>query len=207
MVLTGIPQLMDAAFPIVVSGPSGVGKTVLCERLIAGLPWTVRCITATTRPRRPREEDGINYFFYKDEEFLKRRDAGGLAEWAEVHGHLYGTPKEFLDARLGEGKSVVLNIDVQGGLSIRRAYPEALLIFLLPPSMAILESRLRRRGTDSDEVIARRLVNAQTEMQVLPQYDYVVTNGDLEEATLELISIVRAERARTSRRWREERSV
>jgi guanylate kinase len=202
--LPGIPELKDAAFPIVVSGPSGVGKTVLCQRLIQALPWTVRCITATTRPKRKGEEDGVNYFFYNDANFIRERDRDALAEWAEVHGHFYGTPKKFLDVRLAEGKSVVLNIDVQGGLSIRRAYPEALLIFLLPPTMAVLEDRLRRRGTDSDEVIARRLVNARKEMQVLPDYDYVVINGDLEAASGELIAIARAERARVSRRLKGE---
>jgi guanylate kinase len=202
--LPGIPELKDAAFPIVVSGPSGVGKTVLCQRLIQALPWTVRCITATTRPKRKGEEDGVNYFFYREEDFVRERDGAALAEWAEVHGHFYGTPKKFLDARLAEGKSVVLNIDVQGGLSIRRAYPEALLIFLLPPTMAVLEDRLRRRGTDSEEVIARRLVNARKEMQVLPDYDYVVINGDLEAASGDLIAIARAERARVSRRLQKE---
>jgi guanylate kinase len=202
--LPGIPELKDAAFPIVVSGPSGVGKTVLCQRLIQALPWTVRCITATTRPKRKGEEDGVNYFFYSDQDFVRERDREALAEWAEVHGHFYGTPKKFLDARLDEGRSVVLNIDVQGGLSIRRAYPEALLIFLLPPTMAVLEDRLRRRGTDSEEVIARRLVNARKEMQVLPDYDYVVINGELETASGELIAIARAERARVSRRLQKE---
>jgi guanylate kinase len=194
------PLLKEPAFPIVVSGPSGVGKTVLCQRLNHAVSWTVRCITATTRPPRPGEENGINYLFYTEEQFLAEREKGALAEWAQVYGHYYGTPKAFLDARLAEGKSVVLNIDVQGGLSIRRAYPQALLVFLLPPSMAVLETRLRRRGTDSEEVIARRLVDAGAEMEVIPQYDYVVVNGSLEEAVLELISIARAERARVSRR-------
>jgi guanylate kinase len=188
------------AFPVVVSGPSGVGKTVLCRRLCESLPRVVRSISATTRPPRVDERDGESYFFWSEPRFRAEIDRGELAEWAEVHGRLYGTPRTWLDGRLAAGESAVLNIDVQGGLQVRMAYPSALLIFLLPPSWAALEARLRGRGTDAEEEIRRRLLNAEREIRVLPRYDAVIVNDRLDEATIDLVSVVRAERARATRR-------
>jgi guanylate kinase len=188
------------AFPVVVSGPSGVGKTVLCRRLCAALPRVVRSISATTRPPRVDERDGESYFFWSEDRFRTERDRGGLAEWAEVHGRLYGTPRSWLDERLVAGESAVLNIDVQGGFQVRAVYPLALLVFLLPPSWEALEARLRGRGTDAEEEIQRRLRNAQREIQVLPRYDMVIVNDRLDEAATDLIAVVRAERARVARR-------
>jgi guanylate kinase len=188
------------AFPVVVSGPSGVGKTVLCRRLCESLPRVVRSISATTRLPRVDERDGESYFFWSEKRFRAEADSGGLAEWAEVHGRLYGTPRPWLDGRLVAGESPVLNIDVQGGLQVRTVYPAALLVFLLPPSWASLEARLRGRGTDAEAEIQRRLRNAEREIEVLPRYDAVIVNDRLDEATLDLVSIVRAERLRTSRR-------
>lgn len=195
-----IPRLLDPAFPIVISGPSGVGKTVLCRRLVDAVPWTCLSVSATTRPPRPRERAGESYHFHDRDRFLEEREAGGLAEWAEVHGHLYGTPCETLERKLREGVSVVLNIDVQGGLKIRRLYPDALLVFVLPPSAEVLEERLRLRATDATGEIQRRLETAERELLFLPEYDYVVVNADLETASEDLIAIVRAERARVARR-------
>jgi guanylate kinase len=195
-----IPRLPAPAFPVVVSGPSGVGKTVLCRRLFDALPWTTPSISATTRPPRPGERDGQSYFFYDRKRFEAERTAGHLAEWAEVHGNLYGTPRDWLDQKLREGLSVVLNIDVQGGLSLRRLYPESLLVFVLPPSMTMLEKRLRERGTDSEEEICHRLRTAERELLCLPLYDSVVVNEGLEEAAVDLTAIVRGERARVARR-------
>jgi guanylate kinase len=194
-------RLREPSFPIVVSGPSGVGKTVLCRGLLGALPWTRRSVSATTRAPRPNEVDGRSYFFYSPERFERERDAGLLAEWAEVHGHLYGTPRSFLDEQLRSGLSVVLNIDVQGGLSVRSLYADAVLIFVLPPSFGTLEARLRKRGSDGEEEIRHRLARVERELGVLENYDYVIVNGELETAIAELVAIVRAERARVSRRW------
>jgi guanylate kinase len=188
------------AFPVVVSGPSGVGKTVLCRRLCAALPRVVRSISATTRPPRVDERDGESYFFWNEARFHDEIQRGGLAEWAEVHGRLYGTPRSRLDQRLAAGESAVLNIDVQGGLAVRAVYPSALLVFLLPPSWGALEARLRGRGTDTEEEIQRRLGNAEREIQVLPSYDMVIVNDRLDEAADDLVSVVRAERMRVARR-------
>jgi guanylate kinase len=196
-----IPCLLEPAFPIVVSGPSGVGKTVLCRRLCRALPWVVRSVSATTRSRRGNEKNRRHYFFLGRDAFLAKRAEGGFVEWAQVHDNLYGTPRSFLQERLDEGKSVVLNIDVQGGLLVREAYPEALLVFVLPPSMEDLERRLRKRATDSDEVIRRRLETARQELLYLSRYDAVLINGLLDDAVRELIAIVRGERARVARRF------
>jgi guanylate kinase len=192
--------LARPAFPVVVSGPSGVGKTVLCRRLCEALPRVVRSISATTRTPRVDERDGESYFFWTEHRFRGEIDRGGLAEWAEVHGQLYGTPREWLDERLAAGESAVLNIDVQGGLQVRAVYPGALLVFLLPPSWTALEERLRGRGTDADDSIRRRLRNAEQELRVLPRYDAVIVNDRLDEAAADLIAVVRAERARVARR-------
>lgn len=195
-----VPDLITAAFPLVVSGPSGVGKTVLCETLIQRFSWMVRSTSATTRAPREDESDGESYFFYSRERFESERAKGAMVEWAEVHGHLYGTPKLFLEEKLASGFCVVLNIDVQGGLSIRRHYPEAVLVFLVPPSMEALAARLRARQTDTEERVSRRLDQAQHEMAMLPQYDYVVLNDDLERAQADLVAVSLAERARVARR-------
>jgi len=199
-VSSSLPVLSQPSFPIVVSGPSGVGKTVLCRELTRANPSTVLSITATTRAPRDGEFDGVDYFFLDSRSFLAMRDSGGLAEWAEVHGHLYGTPREWLEQKLREGRCVVLNIDVQGGLNIRRVYPQSLLVFVLPPSMEELERRLRRRATDSPEQVEARLRRAIEEIQLVSSYDAVVVNGVLAEAVAELDAIVRGERARVHRR-------
>jgi guanylate kinase len=198
--MESLPRLLDPSFPIVVSGPSGVGKTVLCRGLVTRVDWACRSISATTREPRPGEVEGESYFFQTRKQFEEEREAGRMAEWAEVHGQLYGTPRSFLESELDAGRSVVLNIDVQGGLQIRRAYPESVLIFLLPPSWEVLEQRLRNRATDHDEQLRRRLERARREAAVLPDYDYLVVNGLLEAAVDELVTIVSAERARVWRR-------
>lgn len=188
------------AFPIVVSGPSGVGKTVLCAALCEALPGLVRSISATTRAQREGERDGDSYFFYPRERFLSVRDDGGMAEWAEVHGRLYGTPRAFLDAELAAARSPVLNIDVQGGLQIRERYRDAVLVFVLPPSLAVLEARLRGRKSDSIEEIQRRLRRAEEELAFVGRYDYAIVNGELPPAVEELRAVVLAERLRVTRR-------
>lgn len=185
-------------FLLVVSGPSGVGKGTLVERLLAARPCALS-ISATTRARRPHETDGVQYFFLGREEFERRRAEGHFLEWAEVHGHLYGTPRSFVEQRLAQDRIVVLEVDVQGGASIRRADKSAVSVFVAPPSIESLRQRLLGRGTDRAEVVEQRLRNAPGEMAQMREYDYVVLNDDLEQATARLVAVVDAERSRVSR--------
>ncbi|MFH1144749.1 MAG: guanylate kinase [Candidatus Eisenbacteria bacterium] len=193
------PRLIEKPFPIVISAPSGTGKTSVVEKLLASDGRLLRALTATTRPPREGEVDGKDYLFLSAEAFQAQRKKGYFAESAQVHGHWYGVPKEQIDNALTKGKWVVLNVDVQGGLTVKEAYPNAVLIFLLPPSMAALEERLRGRGTDSDEVILQRLKTAQAEMEVAPQYDYVVVNDEIKACATRLLAIICAETSRTPR--------
>jgi guanylate kinase len=189
---------LTRAFPIVVSGPSGVGKTTLVNGLLAGDSRLRESVSATTRPARDGEIEGDSYFFVSNTEFEALKD-GKLVEWAKVHGHSYGTPRDFLEKELASGVDVVMNIDVQGGASVRKSFPNALLIFILPPSLAVLEERIRQRGTDEEKVIAKRLDNARGEIRLASDYDFVVINDDLEETVQALCAIVKSERHRTAR--------
>ncbi len=193
------PRLIERPFPIVISGASGTGKTSVVEKLLASDGRLERGITATTRSPRRGEQQDVDYIFLSKQEFEEKKNRGQLAEFALVHGHWYGVPKSSLDQALKRGHWVVLNVDVQGGLSIRNAYPDAILIFVLPPSMETLEERLRGRGTDSPEEIQDRLDVACQEMSVAPQYDYVVVNDEVKDCTQRLLSILRAETSRTTR--------
>jgi guanylate kinase len=185
---------------IVISGPSGVGKTVICRSLVGGDPSLVLSVSATTRPPRPDEQDGVNYLFWPREAFRDAVDKGTFLEWAEVHGELYGTPKEVVETELAQGRSPILDVDVQGGRSVKQLVPHAVLILLAPPSVESLESRLRGRGTDSDAVIRRRLEAARQELDQWEEYDYVVVNDELDEAVTRIRGILGAERSRVLRR-------
>ncbi|MBM3316651.1 MAG: guanylate kinase [Candidatus Eisenbacteria bacterium] len=197
--MTECCRLIERPFPVVVSAPSGTGKTVVVERLLAIDGRLVRALTATTRPARKGEVEGVHYLFLSQEEFAAKREAGQFVEFARVHDHWYGVPKASVHEALRKGKWVVCNVDVQGGLAIRQAHQEAVLIFLLPPSMEALEERLRGRGTDSEEEVALRMRNALAEMAVARQYDYVVVNDDIRTCANRLLEIVHAETSRTAR--------
>jgi guanylate kinase len=188
-----------SAFPIVISGPSGVGKTSICQGLLAEDPETAYSVSVTTRPVRPGEEDRRDYEFVQDVTFDALVMMNELAEWAVVHGHRYGTRKKFIQETVAGGRDVVMDVDVQGGMSIKELYPESVLIFVLPPSPAALEERLRRRATDDEEAIQTRLTNSLDELKWAQRYDYVVVNDVLDEAVREAKAIVVAERLRTSR--------
>ncbi len=188
-----------AGFLLVLTGPSGAGKGTLVERLVAERPECVFSVSATTRPRRANEANGVQYEFVDREEFERRRSAGQFLEWAEVHDHLYGTPARFVDDHVRAGRVVVLDVDVQGGASVRRARRDAVSVFIYPPSIEALRRRLLGRNMDAPEVVETRLRNAPGELAQWREYDYLVMNDDLEQAIARLHAIVDAERARVRR--------
>lgn len=189
---------MKPGTALVLSAPSGAGKSTLVKRLLEACPGFGYSISYTTRAPRAGEKDGVDYHFVTKEEFLQHRDAGELAEWAEVHGNYYGTPLAPLRAMLAAGQNILFDIDVQGAAQLRLSVPQALLVFILPPSLAELERRLRGRGTDAEEVILRRLANARGEIREARWFDAVIVNDDLERASRELIAAFTAASLRPS---------
>ncbi len=174
----------------VVSAPSGAGKTTLCTRMLKQFPELSFSISHTTRAPRVNERHGVDYFFITPELFKIRIKQNAWAEWAEVHGNYYGTSRAFITESLEQGHSLLLDIDVQGARQIRKAYPRAVTIFIKAPSVEILEERLRKRGTDTDEVIARRLENALHEMADLPLFQHVIVNDDVDTAARKMAAVI-----------------
>ncbi len=184
---------------MVLSAPSGGGKTVLSERLLSMEPGVVRSISVTSRAPRAGEVDRVDYHFVTRERFKAMMAADAFYEWAEVHGNLYGTCVDAVSQNLAAGRDVLLVIDVQGAMTVRRRSPDAVLVFLMPPSMDVLAARLRGRATDQDQVIQKRLANALGEMEQWPNYDYIILNDSLDQAVANLQCVLRAERHRASR--------
>ena len=180
----------------IISAPSGSGKTTLCNRLAESMGKINRSISMTTRPPRAGEKDGIDYIFIQKEEFLKRKKKNEFLEFAKVLDEYYGTPKKYIKHIIDKGYDVLLNIDIQGAMKIKKTKIRAVCIFVRPPSMAMLKERLIKRSTDSKKEIKKRLSFAKKEMSYLPKYDYVVVNNVLESALENLKSIVVAERCK-----------
>ncbi|MBO4852263.1 MAG: guanylate kinase [Schwartzia sp.] len=183
---------------IVVSGPSGAGKGTVCGAFLRAHPEVSYSISATTRAPREKETDGVEYYFLERSEFERMIRDGELLEWAEVYGNYYGTPLKKIEERLSQGMDILLEIDTQGALNVMKRFPDGVFVFILPPSLSELEKRLRGRGTDADEVIARRLSAAAGEIAVAKEYTYAVVNDSVEDVVQTLSAIVAAEHARTS---------
>jgi len=184
---------------VVVSAPSGAGKTTLCHEVRSLVPDLFYSVSYTTRAPRPGEVNGTDFHFVSEAEFAAMRERDEFAEWAEVHGQLYGTPAKSLESALARGLDVLLDIDTHGGRQLRQRYPEAVSVFIMAPSMAELEGRLRERKSDAAGEIARRLARARDEIAAWRQYDYLIINRDVKEAVDQLATIIQAERWRTSR--------
>ena len=191
---------------VLISAPSGGGKTTLCHQLLAARPQMTRAVTCTTRPPRAGERDGVDYYFLNAATFLKRLQAGNFLEHATVYGHSYGTLKSEVLGKLRDGQDVLLNVDVQGAATIRGKAQEdpelqtALVsVFLTPPAMDIVEGRLRKRGTDSETVIQKRLGVARQEIAQWKHFDYLLLSDSIEEDLRRMLAIVEAEKLRSSR--------
>ncbi|HIW25362.1 MAG TPA: guanylate kinase [Firmicutes bacterium] len=189
---------MEKGVLLIISGPSGSGKGTIVERLVDDLGYRVS-ISATTRNPRPNEENGVHYFFKTKEEFEKMIEAGELLEHACFCDNYYGTPKEYVERQLGEGNNIILEIEVQGALQVKKKYNDAVLIFTMPPTIAELRRRLVNRGTEDMETIDKRIKRAEEELEYLPQYDYIVINDTVEQAVRDVDCIVRAEKMRCGR--------
>jgi guanylate kinase len=183
----------------VVSAPSGAGKTTLCREMRLRLHDLAYSVSVTTRPPRPGEIDGTDFRFVTRSQFEDMIKQGQMAEWAIVHTNLYGTPAAPLETALREGRDVLLDIDTQGAAQLRARYPDAVLVFVVAPSMGELEQRLRERRSDSEKEITRRLQRAREEVTLWKRYDYLIVNRDVKEAMEHLESIILAERCRVAR--------
>lgn len=183
---------------LIISGPSGSGKGTIVEQLKEKEDFSVS-ISATTRAPRGMEQDGVHYFFRTKEEFQRMIDNQELLEWAEFCGNRYGTPRTYVTEKMMQGQNVILEIEVQGALQVKKLYPEGILIFLVPPNLEELGRRLTNRGTEDKETINRRIHRALEEMEFVQEYDYVVINDTIEQATEDILSIVKAESMKCSR--------
>ncbi|MDY3973166.1 guanylate kinase [uncultured Veillonella sp.] len=191
--------MSDRGILIVLSGPSGAGKGTICAALRKEMPNLVYSVSMTTRAPRVGEEEGISYFFRSKEEFQQLIEDDAFLEYAKVYDNYYGTPKQHVMNLLSEGKSVILEIDIQGAMQVKERFSEAVFIYIVPPSLDILSNRLRDRGTDATDVINKRLSKASSELALAHRYDYIVVNDELDEAVEKVASILRAETCRIKR--------
>ena len=189
----------NRGFPLIISAPSGAGKTSICYEVLRRVDDAEYSVSVTTRDRRPNERDGVDYHFVTPEEFEEMVERGELAEWAEVHEHMYGTLKAKLSGAVERGKVVVLDIDGQGAKSLKKSYPDSVLIFIFPPSPKDLQERLSNRGTNNVRTIRKRLEGAPQEVENVDLYDYVVVNEDFEESVKSIVHIIEAEKCALER--------
>ncbi len=184
---------------VIISAPTGAGKTTLCKRLLQSLPSFISSVSFTTRLPRKQEIEGVDYYFVSRKDFEKLIAKKAFVEWSEVHGHLYGTSKQFLEKNIEIDKDVVLEVDVEGGEKIKKRYPQAILVFILPPSWQELKKRIYKRATENEKSIEMRLVTAKKEIKYLPYYDYFLVNDDINFATKDLLMIIETERYKINR--------
>ncbi|HHZ00086.1 MAG TPA: guanylate kinase [Sedimentibacter sp.] len=191
---------MEEGLLVVISGPSGAGKGTICMQLLLDMSFLKVSVSATTRKPREGEKDGVDYYFIDEEEFLRRVANNEFLEYAKVYGNYYGTPKEEVFKQLKAGNDIILEIDIQGALQVKKNYPLGVFIFILPPSLTELKNRIEGRGTDSKEVILRRMESAYDELNYAFQYDYVVVNDRVDLATEKIKHIILAEKNRAIRK-------
>ena len=192
-------SLAHTTSPVVLSAPSGAGKTTIAKALVDVHEDVVFSVSATTRPSRDNEVDGVDYHFLSLPDFRAMIKADEFVEWAEVHGHLYGTPRQVLQDAQDQGRFLVLDVDVQGAMQVRQRVQDAVLVFVLPPSADALVERLTERGTEEEDILTRRIENARDELEQASQFDYIVVNEKLDQAIEEVHSIVLAHGRRTDR--------
>ncbi|MGF9908492.1 guanylate kinase [Brevibacillus porteri] len=192
-------SMVDRGLLLVLSGPAGVGKGTVCKALREVMPDLVYSVSATTRQPRPGEVEGVNYFFKSQEEFKQMIEEDALLEWAEYVGNYYGTPRQFVDDMLNEGRDVILEIEVQGALQVKERFPQGTFLFLAPPDLNELENRIVGRGTESQEIIRKRMEVARAEIELMDHYDYVVVNDVIESACDRIQAIITAEHLKKER--------
>lgn len=185
---------------IVLSGPSGAGKGTICQEVLRQLPDIKYSVSATTRNPRPGEVDGTHYFFRSREDFQSMIEKDELLEWAEFCENFYGTPRFAVEQAIQSGMDVILEIEIQGALQIKKRFPQGVFVFVVPPSMSVLSERIHKRGTESEDVIRKRLETAERELEYVTEYDYVIVNDELEKAVDKLKSILIAEKCRVKRK-------
>ena len=186
---------------LVVSGPSGAGKGTICQLLREQLPDLGYSISVTTRQPRVGEVDGVNYFFKTVPQVKEMIARGELLEYAEVYGNYYGTPRKYVEDLLNTGHDVLLEIDIQGALQIKKRFPEGVFVFIVPPSLDELSARIYKRGTDSEDVIKRRMASAAGELTYAQKYDYIIVNDIAQKAANKVLTIMEAERYRVDRTY------
>ncbi len=192
-------KLQDEGILLVVSGPSGAGKGTICSAIREIYPDLDYSISMTTREPRKGEQEGISYFFRSDSQFEELVKQDEFLEYARVYDHYYGTPKKYVLDKIKQGRSVLLEIDIQGAMQVKKRYPKGVFVYIVPPSLEILSKRIHARGTDSEEVIQSRLAQITSELALAHQYDYIVVNDVLEDAIHKTCSIIEAEKCKLSR--------
>ncbi len=201
-------KLNSKGLLVVISGPSGVGKGTVCKALLERKDHNLEySVSMTTRKPRVGETDGIHYYYVSKETFENKIAENGFLEYAEFVGNYYGTPMDKVEEKLDEGKEVVLEIETQGAMQVRKNYPDAVFIFIVPPTIEALEMRIKKRATEPDEIIKERLAKAHREFEIAHKYDYIVVNDTVENAADRIMAIIRAEHAKTRRSIHEYKSL